>query len=336
MPVGAKKSEQRKKKVILWLLILSCIISGVILINTTSPDDSRIRELAEVDSLIVSELKQFNILSDQISVHSIAIDSLFTRKVYEVSVPRDFSKTHLHYSLNRELLPYEINTPARVQFPEQDLNIHLLLNETVFRTLRLQTDTAAVTRKLSAHIFFRFEELPSQELIDEIIRLGEPTPLVLAVASPLQADEWQQQVSKLYTRISYELRPDEATGTDPWSDPAVIVKRLEQLNNVDRNARVLLYRNAIDPLAPATKRKLSTTGVRFFDVSDAEIIDGSGGRRQFEQQMNQLMRRAAAGESPVAVINGDERTLRWLHELLPQMRKRGLYITVPRSQQRIG
>ena len=62
------------------------------------------------------------------------------RSVYEIKVPPFFSKTSFHLALNHQLQIYNIESPAKVLFPEENMHIHLIYNGTIFRTIRLTTN----------------------------------------------------------------------------------------------------------------------------------------------------------------------------------------------------
>lgn len=129
-----------RKTIITALLLTACILSGFILAGTPGYKPDYIRTHAELDSLIQHSLKSHNIPDTQVRMFMVRDDSLVHRKVYRVRVSPDFSKTSLHLTLHKQFYDLGFETPARVVFPERDMNIYLSYRGTILRTLRLITD----------------------------------------------------------------------------------------------------------------------------------------------------------------------------------------------------
>lgn len=134
-------SDLRKKRLIVLLLFLSCLLSAALLIATPEAENRRVRSLAQVDSLIQETFVPFNIGERQIDSRYVAVDSTFRRRVFRLTLPASVSKTQLHARMQRTLHPYDISSPSRVKLPGEEMNIHLVWNQTVIRTLHLRTDT---------------------------------------------------------------------------------------------------------------------------------------------------------------------------------------------------
>jgi len=92
-----------------------------------------------IDSLLTDHFEQHLIPSTSVRKYNIEVDSTFTRTVYRVAVPPTFSKTMFHFELHQNLLRYNIESPARVIFPERDMNIYIYDNNTILSTIRLIT-----------------------------------------------------------------------------------------------------------------------------------------------------------------------------------------------------
>ena len=71
--------------------------------------------------------------------YNIKVDSNFTRTVYRIPVHPSFSKTTFHYSLHKNLSRFDIESPAKVLFPERDMHIYIYDSGTIKRTIRLIT-----------------------------------------------------------------------------------------------------------------------------------------------------------------------------------------------------
>ncbi|MEX0721130.1 MAG: hypothetical protein WD059_10710 [Balneolaceae bacterium] len=139
------------KKIITILLTLSCIISGIILAATPSPAIHKIQTVKELDSLITTHILNSQVNPQQVRVRDITVDSTFTRRMYRIRVPSRFSKTLFHLELHKNFRQYKMEVPAKVSFPERDMDIYLYNEGTVLRTIRLITDTDLDTMIIGVH-----------------------------------------------------------------------------------------------------------------------------------------------------------------------------------------
>lgn len=130
----------RKKQFVVLLLLLCCITSTIVLAKMEPPSNTRLHSAAQLDSLIVLTFDQYRIPQQQVQMNSVQIDSLFSRNIYTVTVPQNFSKTSFHYRLHQNLWPYNAITTAQVEFPEKNLRIHILVNGKVHRSLFINTE----------------------------------------------------------------------------------------------------------------------------------------------------------------------------------------------------
>ena len=130
----------RKKEFVVLLLLLSCVASTIVLAKMDPPTNVHLHSAAQLDSLITLTFDQYRISQQCVRVHRVQIDSLFNRNIYTVTVPQNFSKTSLHHSLHQNLWPYKAETSARVEFPEKNLRIHVLVNGKVHRSLFINTE----------------------------------------------------------------------------------------------------------------------------------------------------------------------------------------------------
>ena len=128
------------KKIIAFLLLLSCIVSGIILAASPEYHVNRLNLNSELDSLIHIQFYNAGIQNSQIREYSIEVDSAFTRKTFRVEVPSRFHKTLFHFRLHKNLYPYGVTVPGRIHFPERDMDLYIYSNETVLRTIRFITN----------------------------------------------------------------------------------------------------------------------------------------------------------------------------------------------------
>lgn len=123
------------------MLALSCVISGIILAAAPRHEEVYIKNTRQLDSLINDQIFQTEIRSPQIRVFQVPVDSSLYRKVYRIKVPSRFSKTMFHIDLNSALQKYGLETPAKLHFPEGDMDIYVYYDDSIQRTIRLITDT---------------------------------------------------------------------------------------------------------------------------------------------------------------------------------------------------
>ncbi len=131
--------QNRHKKWVAVLLFLSCLAS-VVLLTDPAPSPKELYSAAQVDSLIQNTFSDFQIEEHRIRSRMIKADSLFSRKVYTVKLPGYVSKTDLHIDLHQKLLPFNVQAPARISLPDNEMRIHLVYNQTVVRSLILRSD----------------------------------------------------------------------------------------------------------------------------------------------------------------------------------------------------
>lgn len=99
----------------------------------------RLNYKTELDSLLQLRFYQAGIKDEQISLYSIDVDTIFSRKVYRIEVPRGFSKTSFHFNLHKELFQYDMRVPGRIHFPERNMDLYIYGYDSILRTIRLIT-----------------------------------------------------------------------------------------------------------------------------------------------------------------------------------------------------
>ncbi len=146
-----------QRKLIAALLAFSCILSMFILAKSEPVKPKKLTHSAQLDSLITASMHELNIPSTQVRYRTIEVDSLFYRRVYTVRVAPNFSKTTLHYTLQREMWPYGVNTIGKLSLPDREMNIHLLHRGQVYRSLIVREDPELRLRQYQPEI------LPGQD-----------------------------------------------------------------------------------------------------------------------------------------------------------------------------
>ncbi len=96
-------------------------------------------ELMDLNELIETKLIEDPVIGSNYRTYKIEVDSSFTRTVYRVPVPPSFSKTVFHFDLHKSLTDLKLASPAKVLFPEKDMNIYVYDGNTIRSTIRLIT-----------------------------------------------------------------------------------------------------------------------------------------------------------------------------------------------------
>jgi len=313
--------EQKKKRFIAALLLISCLISGYMLFSATATMNKGIQTIAQVDSLVQQELTDFNITKNQISVSTTRVDSTFNRKTYYIRLPYQFSKTQFHAELNDRFFDYGIETPAQVHFPGKDVDIHLLFEGTVIRTLSLQTDPELTLNRNGVSILVTFDDQPDVDLIEQLSSLGEPIPVVIKIENPLQANDLRKKLNRYYDHILFWLQ-DRHDQDLIKSNPKAALTKLEQFENILPQAKLLHFGQA------TTSRTaiISKTDLTFINGRNALFLDQEMGKNTFVEKLHTLQ---SNRNHSLAVITGNEEAINWLKQELPELKKAGFDIVPP-------
>ncbi len=310
------------------MLFTSCVISGYLLLNASSTDNLPLQSFAHADSLILSELKNFSISDKQIHVVQTNIDSNFIRKTYRVRVAPQFSKTQLHAELNKTFYNYSVSTPGKVSFPHKDISIHLEYNNTVIRSIILQSDPNLSITRNRASLLLVFEEVPDNELLTELTSLGEPFPVVLKVENPMQANQLRDEVGKKYPRIIYWLQSRNSGNifTAGLQEVEAIFKQMKEVMPDAVILRILDSESASDR---ERRQAVAQSGLSSVRLREPIIFDDNLGKSAFMDKLDTFARQTSSQNHPVAIISADNSIISWLKEHLPELKKNGLEFVPP-------
>jgi hypothetical protein len=132
--------SENQRRLIALLLLLSCMAALGLLWKAEPAVPKKLVSPAQIDSLITLTFSELDVRGSQVRKRTIEVDSVFSRNVYNIRVAPNFSKTTLHYTLHEHAWPYGISTVAKVEFPERDMYIHLLVNDNIHRSLVIRED----------------------------------------------------------------------------------------------------------------------------------------------------------------------------------------------------
>lgn len=129
-----------KKGWITFLLAICCLMAATLHIQIEPGPGPILYSPLQLDSLITQTTYDFRVSAEQIRVRTVQHDSLFQRKIYTIDVPPGFSKTTFHHHLSARMTPLDVSLFGTVQFPEKDLKLNVLYNNTVYRTIDISAD----------------------------------------------------------------------------------------------------------------------------------------------------------------------------------------------------
>ncbi|MEX0685380.1 MAG: hypothetical protein WD267_01565 [Balneolales bacterium] len=316
-----------KKKLIACLLAIACVVSALTLLTDT--EEAVSFNAADADSLLLRELNIFNIPTEKIRWERIDIDSTFYRKNYKIKLPIGISPTWFHSELSRKLYDYNLDTWANVEFPENTIDIHIMGENTILRSINLEIDTSYHRRINPATIMVYFDRQPKEELIDRIEALGEPIPMVLRVQSPAQAESWAENLGTTRHRYYFWMNdvnnnPDEAFNRDYF------VQRSQRLAEVSSRPALLFFEPVSSKPDSDFFRKLADQNISLIETREATIITPAEGKAHFDREFDKFTRLAKNGQHPVALVRASEQSLEWFSNNLIELKKGGIVLTLPR------
>lgn len=324
-------SERNKKYFIVFLLFAACLASAFLLVDSSGLSGRSLNSISEADSLLNKSFRTFNIAESQIREDIIKLDSVNKRKLYRVRIPEAFSKTQLHYEIHNTFKAYDVESPAKVIFPEKDFHIHLLKNNTVFATVKLQTDPDLVLRRSFGSILVAFNSEPSDSRLEQIRAMGEPISLVMIVEDIDRAADFIDMQEKFYSEIILWLKSENGENI-PDNNTSINLPKLQSLQADHPNADLLSFQSLNEDNNKALLRNLSGTTLNYIDVSEAVILQEEMGKTAFKQELQKFSRKAQQGEYPIAIVMGDDQSLEWLQQELAGFKKKGLRIIPPRKK----
>lgn len=127
-----------KKGWVTLLLAVCCLMAATLHVQIEPGMEPILYSPLQLDSLITQTTYDFRVPGEQVHVQTVQHDSLFQRKNYMIDVSPHFSKTTFHHHLSTRLTPLNVTLFGEVQFPEKNLKLNLIYNNTVFRTIHIE------------------------------------------------------------------------------------------------------------------------------------------------------------------------------------------------------
>jgi hypothetical protein len=319
----------KQKKWVVLLLIAACIFTGALLLTTEPLVVKKLERVSQIDSLITQTFDLMNISDRQVRRRTIQIDSVFSRQVYTVDLPRGFSKTQLHYEMDKVLRPYKIETPAKVIFPERDMHIHLLYRDTIHRSVILRTDTNLMMHRDLISLVVSFDRRPSNQVLDRIIALGEPIRVAVKAQNIVDNLEMMRELRRQYPQLDWWLLDRNGNNYERTAQMDAFQQELNRLSQIDPVASVLFF-NPYDGNTPQNMRnRLRGTNVQLLEISNTVYLTSLDDERVVRNTTNQVLELAREGGSPVLILNGTDANIRNLQAFIVELKREGARLRSP-------
>lgn len=326
------KTLHHKKKILVLLLILCSMFTWLIISYEHDVRQLSAGTMAEMDSLIISELSLFNIPAASINARETTVTPNFTRKSYEVHIPQGISRTWLHAELARKLYPHNIRTYATVTFPEQSIKIGIVRGNTLIRSVSLIPDTSAVRPAQIASVLAYFDQRPNPELINRLQRFGEPIPIVLRARSPQQAQRWYDALPENQRDVYFWIMDEDYAypGAEFNSDQFLVTANA--MRSIRRNPVVVYFPPADNRPGETFFTKLRENRIRIIRTRNVHLLSDRNGRFAFDQEFRRYANAATRGENPMAFIRLSSQSLDWMDQHLTDLKKGGVILTPARPE----
>lgn len=128
----------KSTKQLLILLLLSIVVTMLLLNYLPKDEQQRFESWVEFDNFILYNIQHFDTPAIRIRHRTYEVSDDFSRRTYTVDIPRGYPQTLFHKQLADTLRYYGADTYAEVSFPDRLLTIHILFEETLARSIRMQ------------------------------------------------------------------------------------------------------------------------------------------------------------------------------------------------------
>lgn len=319
--------SKMRHRIAVVLLLLCIAASGVLLYFPDIIEPAETASLEAIDAIIQSELTEFNIRQSQISERNSGTADGFNRTILRVSVPQDFSKTFLHSELAMRLRPLGVGTPATVNVPDNEMNIHVYWRNTVVRTIELRYGNA-VRNQNPGTIMLLADSYPSETTLKRIAQMGEPVRLILKSDNTDVILSWLRQMPR--TMKPPLILLDYGAGVSGLSDERFdrYVADVTRIRKQTSNASLILVETG-GAIADRRLARLKRTGIYISVIRDPISISANGDREAFRAELQAFVYASRAGERPALILPATPEIIDWLKEDLVNYKKGGLLLAEP-------
>lgn len=316
-----------RHRIAVALLVLCIAASGTLLYFPEIIEPAETASLEAIDAIIQSELTEFNIKQSQISERNAGVGDGFDRTILRVTVPQDFSKTFLHSELAMRMSPLGVGTPATVNVPDNEMNIHVYWRNTVVRTIELRYGSS-VRNQSPGVILLLTDSYPSETLLRSIAQMGEPVRLILKSDNTDVILSWLRQIPRTMKPPLVSL--DYGAGVSGLSDERFdrYVADITRIRKQTSNASLILTQ-AGGAISDRRLARLRRTGIYLTVIKDPLTVAPSVDRDTFRADLQAFVYASRAGERPVLILPATTDFIDWLKEDLVNYKKGGLMLAEP-------
>jgi hypothetical protein len=122
---------------ILFLLLGCVIISGILVLLGPVNSVKEFTSEQQFEDFLLKQVYDFGYPHERVRTREVQVNESFSRQIITVDINGNFPKTRFHKGLADSLRPYGVTTYAVVQMTDPVTEIHLSMNRTVVKTLRL-------------------------------------------------------------------------------------------------------------------------------------------------------------------------------------------------------
>lgn len=308
--------------------MLACGVSIVVLAYNPDPPARSLESLDQLDKSILNELDRFNIPNDQIHSNTVHVNDQFSRKNYRVEVAPSFSKTQFHYELQQQLWPLGIQLPAELSLPYNEMRIHLYLDHTVVRSIRLQTDPDMASSSNPVSMMVVTAPNPPDALIHQMVQMAEPIPLVVPVTSPLEAREIHGSLSNRYHPLIFWIRTSNRKDMFTHTSPAKVEKLAAEYRQVMPEATYLVWNRSAAKLSPELIKKLAESRLDFVYL-DGENQFHLNNTDSFDAELQKIQADIQQGKNPMLILPDQSEAVDDIYNRFLELKKKGVQIVAP-------
>ncbi len=306
-----------KKAGITILLALACLACIILLFSYDPAEHERLPTLSEVDSLIYDELSLFNIQGEQIRENRVEVDTLFERKNFRVGLPPGLSRTFVHTELARRINERGYTTRGKVDFPDRNITVEIIRDETLVRRVYLQQDTTFHRTLQPASVLVYFNSTPEDSHIDQLLSIGKPIGILLKGTSAEDLTRRYEQIRE-YPHLT-GFWPVEADGYE--SERAE--ELAQELHSIQASPVILSLTEDFH------SGQSDAENIQWIYSRNATLTSREHGRQAFDENLRDFGNKAMRGQQPILIVSGSEKTLNWLEESIYDLKKGGIVLTTP-------
>jgi hypothetical protein len=317
-----------RHRIVVALLLMCIAISAILLYYPEIVKSESVASLEQIDDIIATELTEFNIRKSQINERSAGVNDGFDRKIMRVTVAHDFSNTFLHSELAHRLQSLDVTTPATVNLPDGEMNIHVYWRNTVVRTIELRHSESINRSQSPGAILFISDSYPSDDVLKRIAQMGEPIRLILRSDNTDVILNWLQKMPRNMKPplILLEYGSFVSGLSDERFDR--YVADVTRISKQTSNASLILIESG-GTVADRRLARLRRTGTHLVKVNEPVWVSTPISREEFRVSLQTFVYASRAGELPVLILPASSEMLDWLKEDLVNYKKGGLMLAEP-------